>query len=944
MHHHGRLSVPAVASPAITTPIAAAGSLPASVLGAWAAGPVVGVAVSVAQQAAQWLLGRRAERDRLEKLLRDAVLFESESDNSVAEPQFVVGTAKTRGVLGAPIDTGEFSQLYQADSRLRVRPIHTVTLLSAGPLADVKGLWVDGVQAPLVGSAGSRTWETTGLGTRPPLGLWSWLLGDGDGPLYREAQALQARMTALVPSWRPANDSDFVNVPDDTDHVVAALFHDLLDEWNAYVAMRRGVWTDNRQVKRSAGGAAEAAGEPVISARFSFGAGDDVPSAVVQQYALGWTPSRSREDATNGRRRRTVPGWLPTDLCKSTAWVLTRHRFWRQGSELAPYARLPELNWLVQGGGDFDGNPARFARAVYRLPPYARPDTALRGLAAAVARCAEVLPVREMALSDVGATDIPDGQLRWDTYRDVLWPDGNFPSDADQSKVLAEVNLREAGAANARPRFQIDRIVTASEIESGEALARAGEAMGGYFVELPGARIGFRPAQPRSAVVVVTDDDLLDRPTWAMGQPRPNAFETVLPADRERQWKPSTLPVTQAAALVARDGLVVETREAWGLSDNLAARRQDAMLLDRDAADKREGMLLLKHLSPTDPKGAVEPMDVVRLELQEGVVARAEVQMVQVLAGKLRWMVRELGPTTYDDRYFPKALDRDPDGANPGGPDMGFGWNTQFRQTADGRVADLNVVLGEDVEQIEVEASWQERVASKPPVPAEVQHYLAAVPESARGVLHVHTVKDQAATSPLTVVGDDAEAQVFVGDLNRELSITMRTLRGGLVGDVQAVVLVPSSTPGGSPVTFKGVAEEVITSAAGDLVGWRVVVYGVHVADGVLVISFSGGGADGTNWEIPSEDTSDNVHGVAQADGTLRLVIVNTFRLGANQIKLSMAARTGGGTSSDPHVFSAAVAVDLSKHIDPLEMVSVVSSEPTSPGQYEGEMVATVEA
>ena len=941
------LSVPRLADPSFRSAIQSVERADAGVKLPWGK---IGTALGIVSTAASWILNKREQRDRREKLLREAKLFDPEADASVSEPQFVFGLARTPGVVGGAVDSGEFSRLYADNSRLRIRNITTVTLLSAGVLdsgrglGGIRGLWVDGVRAPIVGNAVTRKWDTTGFrGQIPSLGVWSWALAQGEGEWFAEMQDVQRRMTALIPGWRPTADSDFANIPPNIDPVVRSLFLDLVSQWNEYVQSRRTQWVDNREIKTSAGGAAHAAREPVLTVYASVANPADLRDDIgVLQYATGTTPSATAGDAGV---RANMPGWADTDRFEGTAWALNVHRFWRQGDEVAPRPNVPEVEYLLKGGGDFGGNAASAGKAILQLGPDPRTDAELEGLDAHVTRCGELLPVREMALADVGATDIPAGQLRWDEYRKVLWPNEDYPSSQVQQTVIDEVNAREAGAANAQPRYSINRVVTASEIESGEALALAGEAAGGYFVELAGRKVGFKLAQPKTAVVVLTKDDMLDEPEWSMGTPGPNAFETVLPADHERDWKSSTLPRTQNDAQVARDGLVLQTRQAWGQIDNLAAMRQDALLLDRDSVDKREGSLTIKVESATDPRGLLEPLDVIRIDAEAGDVEAAEVQMVQPLDGRMRLVVREIDADTYQDKYFATPLDRDPGPTNPGGPDMGINWGAAFRQTDTGRVLDLNLFLGLDVEQLEVKVEWRERVASSPPVPAEVEHYLATIDAAKRGAWFVHTVVDQAATSPLTVVADDATAEVFEGDRNRECYVTVSTLRGGVVGQTVESLIVPGVTTGGSPVTWQGQRETEINLPTVGFSGWLVQLYDVKALTGTLVYSWTGGGATGTDYQEFSTTTTDNVH-VQNDANTLNktwIIIQNTFDLEENQNTMTLAARTGAGTSSDPYVYSAGVAVDLLKFVRPDDLSVEVSDTPTGRGAFPGQWAYILE-
>ena len=826
-------------SPLITEKLSSSGGSFLSNL-PWGA---IGTGLSIVNDIAGWLRSRRERRDQLQAALRDANLFDATIDASVSDPQWVVGRAKTQGVVGPGIDSGKFSQQYATgnDGALLIRNIHTVTLLSAGEIADVEGMWANGIEVPIVGSVATRRWASSGWTAQPPLIRWLRNVLPGAGPLFDRQTALRTRMDALIPGWTPTTDSGDVNIPSGTDPVVLMLFNGLLAELNALIESARVHWIDNRAVKKIVGQDEVAAAEPVIDARLSFGsAADSAPTSIIQTYAKSTISSRTSGD---GGSRPAVRGWLASDTFDGIAWALTKHRFWKRpgdSTEILPWSAVPTVEWQLRGGGDFDGNPAKLARAIYKMSPDPREDSDLEGLTAAIARCDEPIVARAMEYADAGRTD---GQLDWSEYRKLLWPDEAYPAQAVQERVIAEVNAREAGPANAQPRFAVNRVFTAAEIESGEAIAIAEECMGGRFVEMPGKRILFRPAQPRSAVTTLGPGDRIEAPTWRMGKgggQAANAFETILPADHERGWRPSTLPVSQIDVQVERDGLHVQPRQARGQIDNLSALRQDALILDRDSVDKREGTVIAMVESAADPRGLVRPMDVVSVEADYG-NTMAEVQLVQPLAGRVRLVVREIDADTYADKYFATPLDRDPGPTSGGGLDLSGNMVHRFRQTAAGRLCDLELYMGEDVDEVEVEATWREREASTPPIADVVQHYRFAAP--ATGAWFVHTIKESAPPVS-TVVPADVDDYVFEGHRNRELALRVVPRGDGVDGVDLGGLLIPPDV--GGAVRILGVREDKIGDGK-TFAGWLVQVVGIEVLDGSLVFSWDGG----QSWATP---------------------------------------------------------------------------------------------
>ena len=833
-----------------------------------------------------------------------------------------------------------------------MRFVHTLTLLSGGEIADLERMYVDGVEAPIVGSAASRTWSTTGATFNPQAAVFvRWLRPtlQVSGPILTRYQAIRARMDALIPGWTPTTDGGPVVIPQGTNLVVEALFFDLLAELQAIIDMGRLRWKDDRQVKKTTDGEEEAANEGVLTSVFSFGTDEDTAlNSVVQTYAKG--TFRSRTDGDGGSRPR-IEGWRTTDTFDGIAFAINRHRFWKipgDTTEIAPWASVPSVEYVLKGGGDWDGNPAKLARAIFMMTPDPRAVSDLEGLDAAVARCAELLPVREMAFSDVGGS-VPNGQLSWEDYRLLLWDEDKLPSQAVQEKVIAEVNHREAGAANAQPRFSMNTVITGSQIESGEALAIAEECMGGRFVELAGKRIAFRPAQPRSAVATIGPDERVEPPTWKMGKGQgqaPNAIEAVLPADHERNFRPSEVPTSRLDAQVDRDGLSVVVRQARGQVDNLAALRQNAIVLDRDSVDKREGEIIAKVESASDPIGLVRPMDIVDINAPYG-NTQAEVQLVQPLAGRTRLVVREIDSDTYEDKYFATPLVRDGGPGTSGTVDLWLNMTTTFRQTTDGRVCDLTFFAGSDVDAIEVKATWRALVQPEPPavqIEPVVNNYLVAVTTAQRnGSPFLHTVAEQA--GPATALATTAEDEVFEGDTNRELVLEITPRAGTVAGTTLRGVLLPS-TGVGAPVRFRGVKESRVVDASDLFLGWRVDIFSVEIDPGAtLVYTWSGGENPALDYSEFSADAADNIHVIEEVPPYkgVRVIVRNTYNLAPGQATMTLAARTGAGTASSAFAYSAGTAVDINKYVRPDDLSYEVATPPTTPGGFVGQFAYTVE-
>ncbi len=871
-----------------------------------------------------WLTNRRLRRDEFQKALRESDIADFSGDVSASDAQWVVGRARTAGVVGPSIDSGVYSQRYAPGdgARLKVRTIHTVTLVSQGELTDIERVWVNDVEAPIEGTAASRKWASSG-----------WTLRDfatygdvaGKGPLLARYNALKARMTALIPTWEPTSGTDTVVIPDDADTVVVALFDDLLAELNALLDSARMEWMDNRKTRKVAGGPKISAAEPVISVWASLGADSDAQAASpIQTYA------------------RTLSRWKNTDTFDEIAWALVRHRFWKRPgdtTEIAPWSRVPRVHYLARGGGLFDGTSAKFAQAVLLMGDREVDD--LERLDDAVAWCAQKVTIDPVARGDAeGSKSVTGPEVLKHYYGDDL------PATDVQDKVLAEWNAREAGADNARPRHSINRVFTSSEINSGEALEIAAECMGGRFVELTGKKVVFRPASPHSTIVApsgaapktlaVGPSDRWEAPQWRLAKgdgQSPNALDARIRQDRERQYRPSTVPRSQLDDQVARDGLALRTRTADGKDDMLDVLRQNALLLERDDPDLREALVAVVVDSPTDPRGLLQPMDRVVID-----AITCEVQSVQPMVGRTVYAVRELPSDAYADRFFIRPSSRDPGPGGGGVLDLSVVALARWRESPAGRLCDIEIWPGSDTQTVRVRASWD----TKPT--AEVQEYYVAV---TGGIAQLETVQTGAPPAALPAKALGASPHVFVGD-DRILTVELTGFGAEVSADGGGEVteLVLRSTPlGGTGVTWEGVSVNRYLENL-KFAGWIVTVNFITVAEGDLAYSLDGG----TTWTVPtvnpasySSPAQENIFAQlasASADEhRIKLVIKNTFKL-ATGATMTLAARTG---ETGAYTYSSGELVDLAKYVPPADEMTEVAGTPTGSGEYVGQLVYTVE-
>lgn len=870
---------------------------------------------------------RRAEEDRRRRqAFADAELARDREDVAAAPRQYVVGTAMTSGVVVQALDS-EITTL--GAGKHRYRRVHSITLLSGAPLAAVTEAWIANRLAPLVAAAGQtdpvRVWATKGWTLAKTVRAYRYYDLTGVGPLRARFEDVRTRMDALVPGWRPSTEGDPLVIPDDINAVTLALFDDLLAEYNALLTSAAFLdWQDRRITQ--VGSTTAPLNEPAVTIRLSLGDDSDaLPTSDVQTYARTW-----------------LPNWKSSDTGKGMAWALNTLRFWQdERGRIRPWSATPTIRYLCTGKGDFDGNPAKLARAIYKSA--GRTDADLAGVQDAIDYCAALLTIPTMPALSLEATT--EGlRLKWSDYREHLWPDADYPPPTEEARVRAEVNARIAGIQNAKARYGLNAVITSSQIDSGEALDMCAERMGGSFVELSGKRIGFRPARPGSASFTSTPRTRTQGATIRMGgdASTPNTLVARIEQDSDRQHRASTTPKSTLATLVERDGEAMATRTARGVATQIEAMRQNAFMLDVGSPDKRLIEWAEIVTGPADPRGLAAPGDLADYQTADGTTTTVRIVSVQPQLARTVYVGREVDEDWADDKYFPTPVNRDPPPSGGGELDLWGNMQYRWRDAETGRVCDFTLWVGHDVAQIEIGATWRERTPSTPPLADEVRRYLIDVPTDHGGAPFVHTLADQAETDPLTVVEAGADAWTF-DDPTRELVLTIRPKNADDSGpDLGGILLLPDHDP--RSVVLLGAKETRIGSGA-TFEGWLWTASGIVVREGGrLQLSWDAG----DTWTTPPhyQTTIPNGVNIATTDASTTdasrrfLVIKNTFDLEPGQNTLTLAHNFG--TDDDPD-HGPPLEFELSKYVQPGDDMFEVTSKPTTDGKFTGQLAYEVE-
>lgn len=218
----------------------------------------------------------------------------------------------------------------------------------------------------------------------------------------------------------------------------------------------------------------------------------------------------------------------------------------------------------------------------------------------------------------------------------------------------------------------------------------------------------------------------------------------------------------------------------------------------------------------------------------------------------------------------------------------------------------------------------------------------------------IHSILEQN-KDPLAVHDADAKPEVYEGNLNRELEVTVTPRNNTSRGAELTGVLVPS-TVGGGALKFDGVST-IPKLRPGDTTGatfsgWDLRIVKLEMLDGgTFVYSLDGGstwtaprsfpfGATipaGVNiWQQPFSAMAD--------EPAVNFYILNTFDL-ADAEKILLIGSNGAADGETPIVAPLPpVQVSLPKHVPPPYQAVRFASAPTDAAGYIGQRAYTVEA
>ena len=864
-----------------------------------------------------YLDGKRDDRDRLQALLRDAELGDRNANLSVQDLPWVVGRVRTSGIASPWIaEDVENEVLVPARSQVRRRYGHRVVFLSRGPIvADDAGLraWADDLPVPLVRAAGpvwgSRGWTTLAEAKQ---GDWVDLVGIGTpGTLKRRFDTLKTRMGALLPGAIPASGAGEIEYPSDADPVAVRLFDDLLGEVRRLVDSARFAFWQDRRLRLT-------------------------PASLTRQVPLNEPAVQLRfADAARAWAFANVPGWTSTDRGQDIGWMLATFRFWTHdfgenegGVQVVPWGRAPTIEAAVQGAGDLDGNAWKLLRWL-AVEHRGFKSEDLEGVDEAI------------ALGDQPTFRPPYSGDTLTARLEEVYGRGNLPSADVQRRVGNELNLRETGAENGARRFELNVEITADDINSGAAWEMAERAGQGKVVYVNG-KLRFRPGEPRASVVTFGRGDLLgtglELASSRTSSEAYNSIDSAIRQDRKRGWKASGVPRVQSDQLVERDGLRLRVGAAApGQTSRSAAQRHAAHLLARDDYRRTRGSIRAKYAEPGDARGSLAPLDVASLGVADGM--QIEVLASTITPFDATYAFRETDASVYAVQFRPPEIDDDPGGPGGGGPDLSLGRIAAlFRGASAGRVCDLLMRPGADVTRIHVLATWRPTDPASTAT-AVVNEYFLAVPADQRGaeMPWITSVLMVPVTDPVTPATGREAPYVFAA-ADRELALEVTPWGAVVEGAAHVFLLNPSIV--GSPVTVRGIEEQHTPTSDGAFVGWRVTARGVEIPAGsTLVFSWTAGGADGKQddaWDEFGTSLDDNMHRIDISDGSINVVVRNTFKLEADQSTLSMAARYGVAGS---YVYSESISIDLNRYAQPSDSMREVDDAPTTRGGFTGEVV-----
>ena len=621
--------------------------------------------------------------------------------------QRVIGNARTGGVVFAEADR-QWPKTGGADSATdlqQTRYLYSGRLLSEGPIAGIQAVYYDDLEVPMV--------------TVPPSG-WRSTPSAHDVRI----EAFYTRLSNLIPGSVirvPATSAFRVlqHVVDasTTDPVARRLWWDVRAEQEALARSRdfspQGA-ENNVGYYRESGWRQTWRAGTAPGLRVSWGNGTDADALITAQAVA--------------RARAKFPGWRDSDIVKGISWAFAEFRLWARENdqeqlELAPFPpnTVPNLEFLVRGDPAIaSSNPAHGANPVKVAEKLLTewlddpiPADRLVGFTAAAAVCDQLITIPAVSVTDpatpTSALPITGPQVLADLY-----PDG-LPSTAWQTRVLAEWNLREAGAANARPRYSANGILDGG-MSRNDILDGLGACMGGAIVEI-GGKWYARPGETRAPVLVVVEENpaadeaapyggpVTWQPDAGAGQ-APNAITAQIAQDRERGWSESDVPAAEDDVLIDRDGRYEQ--DIGGLSlvnDLLDARRLLHLYLRRDAYGLRRAGWTMNVPRADHAAANLVPEDIVTLQA-DGLNLRMRLISVQYGNGVVRVEAVESPPDVFEPTFVLPTTARDftVQPILPEDIDLRLQYEAVFRPDGNAGVNRLDIIpaLGADVGSLRI--------------------------------------------------------------------------------------------------------------------------------------------------------------------------------------------------------------------------------------------------
>ena len=569
-----------------------------------------------------------------------------------ADAQRVIGNARTGGIVLCE-DDRQWPKTGGADGPSddqRTRYLYSGRLLSEGPIAGIERIWYDDIEIPLMAS-GTRGFQSA------------------DGRLTARINALITRQNALIPGsvvmFRQID-----SVLATADPVARLLWDDLQVEIDALNRSNNfnptGSVTPSGYSRKSGWVHTWASGS-APAFRTTYGNGTDADAMLTSQVLA--------------RAKEKFPRWRDTDIVSGISWAFNEFRLWERENdseqlELVPFPEntVPTLEFLVRGdpaiasaNPEHGANPVKVAQKL--LTEWIEdpiPAANLIDFDAAALVCDQLLTIPAVSRTDpadpTSARPITGPQVLASFYGTSL------PSTSVQDRVLAEWNLREAGADNARPRYCANGIIDSS-MSRDDILDGLGACMGGVFVEM-GGKWYARPGQTRSSVLTIVEEDpapaqsavyggpILWQPDAGAGQ-APNSLSTTIAQDRERGWSQSDVLPVDDTTNVTRDGLYRQNIGGFSfVNDQLDARRLLHLYLRRDSYGLRRAGWTMN--TPTSDHAAsnLVPDDIVTLQA-DGLILRMRLISVRYEPGVVHVEAIESPEDVFEPTFHLPTTSRD---------------------------------------------------------------------------------------------------------------------------------------------------------------------------------------------------------------------------------------------------------------------------------------------